>query len=93
MAKTRKIISIEEKIETAQKKVVTAKEKYDAALAELRALYDKRDAMRKDELMNAFVKSNRTYEEVMDYLQAGISDEGKEKPAHKRRGRKSKNDI
>lgn len=52
-----------------------------------------KNRMRKDELMNTFAKSNRKYEEVIAYLHAGISDEVKEKPAHKRRGRRSENDI
>ena len=92
MARTRKTISIEDKIEKAQQKVISTKSRYDAAVAELRALYDKRDAMRKDELMNAFVKSDRTYEEVLAYLQAGTSGENA-KPTRKRRGRKSKNEV
>ena len=54
MARTRKTISIEDKIEKAQQKVISTKARYDAAVAELRTLYDKRDAMRKDDLMNAF---------------------------------------
>ena len=42
MARTRKTISIEDKIEKAQQKVISSKAKYDAAVAELRTLYDKR---------------------------------------------------
>ena len=48
--------------------------------------------MLKDELMNAFVKSDRTYEEVLVYLQEGSSDEN-EKLMRKRRGRKPKNEV
>ena len=88
MARTRKNISIEDKIEKAQQKVISTKARYDASVAELRTLYDKRDAMRKDELMNAFIKSDRTYEEVLAYLQAGTADE--EKSPRKRRSRKKK---
>ena len=91
MARTRKTTSIEDKIEKAQQKVISTNARYDAAVTELRTLYDKRNAMRKDELMNAFVKSDRTYEEVLAYLQAGTTDE--EKPTRKRRGRKPKNEV
>ena len=44
---TRTAIPIEKKIEEAQQKVVKAKEKYDAAVEELKKLMDKRDSVKK----------------------------------------------
>ena len=83
-------ITIEEKIEKAQDKVVAAKDRYDAAVAEFKELVAKRDAIRKDKLMDAFVKSGKTYEEVMAFLQESTDTEEEEKPK-KRGGRKRKN--
>ena len=45
-----------------------AKKEYDAAIAVLSDLLDKRDALRRDELVKAIMNSNRTYEEVMEFL-------------------------
>lgn len=59
---------LENKIAKAQEQVSKTKKQYDRALAVLSELLDKRDAIRKDELMNAFLKSDKKYEEVMDFL-------------------------
>lgn len=58
----------EEKIEKAQEDVVRAKKKYDAATATLKQLLDKRQAMRMEEVMAAIAKSNRSYEDIMNYI-------------------------
>lgn len=64
-------IDIEEKIR-AQKNVVSRmKDKYDASVAELEKLMAKREEMQKRELMEAFSKSSRSYEEVMEFLKTG----------------------
>jgi hypothetical protein len=42
--------------------------KYDAAVTALSDLLDKRDALRRDELVKAIMKSDRTYEEVLAFL-------------------------
>ena len=72
MARTRKtsIEALEEKIEKAQKDVITAKKKYDEATANLKQLLDKRDALRKEELIAAVTKSSRSYEEILAFLEA-----------------------
>ncbi|SCP99643.1 hypothetical protein [Anaerobium acetethylicum] len=46
-------IPLEQKIEAAQQKVVKAKEKYDAAIEELKRLMDKRDSVKKEEILAA----------------------------------------
>ena len=38
------------------------------ATAVLKELLDKRDAIRKDEILSAIVKSGRSYEEIMNFL-------------------------
>ena len=72
MARTRKtsIEALEEKIEKAEKDVITAKKKYDEATANLKQLLDKRDALRKEELIAAVTKSSRSYEEILAFLEA-----------------------
>ena len=44
---------------------------YDTAIANLSNLLDERDAIRRDELVKAIMKSNKTYEEVMAFLNTG----------------------
>lgn len=72
MARIRKtsIEALEEKIEKAEKDVITAKKKYDEATANLKQLLDKRDALRKEELIAAVTKSSRSYEEILAFLEA-----------------------
>ena len=62
--------ALEDKIEKTQTDVLNAKRKYDEATAELKKLFDKRDALRKEELIAAVTKSARTYEEIMAFLQS-----------------------
>jgi len=72
MAKERQKISIECKIEKSQDKVVRAKERYDAAVAELKQMMAKKDAMIKGELMDAFEKSDKSYDEILEFLMGNI---------------------
>ncbi len=64
----RRAISLDEKIENAQQKVIKAKEKYDATVEELKKLMDKRDALKKEELIDAITKSNKSYDEVLAFI-------------------------
>ena len=70
MARTRKTSreALDEKIEKAEADVIVAKKKYDHENAVLKELLDKRDAIRKDEILSAIVKSGRSYEEIMNFL-------------------------
>lgn len=77
MARIRKTSkeALEEKIEKAEADVIAAKKKYDQATANLKELLDKRDAIRKEEILSAVVKSGRSYEEIMNFLNAGSDGE------------------
>lgn len=66
MARTR--ITIEEKIERQKEVVSRAKDKYDNALDELERLMQKREELRRKELMDAVINSDRTYDEIMEFL-------------------------
>ena len=73
MARTRKTSkeALEEKIEKAEADVIAAKKKYDQATANLKELLDK--------ILSAVVKSGRSYEEIMNFLNAGSDGEKTEK--------------
>ena len=69
---------LEERIENAQENVVKAKKKYDAATATLKQLLDKRQAMRAEEVMATIAKSNRRYEDIINYINSNDSEEPEE---------------
>ena len=68
MARTIKMDALELKIEKAQQEVIKTKKAYDAATAALKVLLDKRDAVRKEEIITAIAKSSHTYEEIMRFI-------------------------
>jgi hypothetical protein len=68
MTRTAAIETLEKKIEKAQDDVVKTKEKQDTAVAKLSGLMDKKDALEKEQLVNAIMKSDRTYDEVLQFL-------------------------
>ncbi|WP_314032423.1 ErpK protein [Mogibacterium timidum] len=59
-------ISIDEKIERAKGDVTKAK--YDAAVDKLEKLMTRKREMQQKELMTAFANSNKSYEEIMKFL-------------------------
>ena len=66
----RRTMTIDEKIERAQREVIKAKEKYDAAVNELKELQERRKEVQSNELMEAFQESRRSYEEIIAYLKS-----------------------
>ena len=75
MARMTSMEALERKIEKAQVQVSKTKKQYDAAVAALSDLLDKRDALQRDELVKAIMKSDRTYEEVLVFLDTGAAEE------------------
>ena len=75
MARMTSMEALEKRIEKAQAQVSKTKKQYDAAVAALSDLLDKRDALRRDELVKAIMKSDKTYEEVLAFLNAGEDEE------------------
>ena len=61
-------LTIDEKIEKARETVLRLKERYDKAADELQQLLEKKEAMRKEELLSAIANSNRSYEEILAFL-------------------------
>ncbi len=69
--------TMEQQIEKAQAKVIKTKAAYDTAVKDLQKLLDKRDAQRKDTLWKAILKSEKTYDEILSYIESGdgVADE------------------
>ena len=74
MARMMSMESLDKKIEKAQELVSRKKKEYDAAISALSDLLDKREAIQRDELVKAILKSDRTYEEVLAFLGAEDKD-------------------
>lgn len=68
---------MEQQTEKAQAKVIKTKAEYDTAVKDLQKLLDKRDAQRKDTLWKAILKSEKTYDEILSYIESGdgVADE------------------
>ena len=78
MARGRRMIGIDavnQQIEAAEAEVIKAKKKYDEATDKLKSLLDKKKALQTEELMNAVMKSSRSYEEILRYIQSDSSEE------------------
>ena len=69
----RRSISIEDKINQQKEAVSKAKDRYDAAVAELEKLMKKRDEIRNKELLDAFASSDKRDDEIREFL-SGKSD-------------------
>lgn len=78
MARGKRIIGIDavnQQIEAAEAEVIKAKKKYDEATDKLKSILDKKKALQTEELMNAVMKSSRSYEEILRYVQSDSSEE------------------
>lgn len=78
MARGKRIIGIDavnQQIEAAEAEVIKAKKKYDEATDKLKSLLDKKKALQTEKLMNAVMKSSRSYEEILRYVQSDSSEE------------------
>ena len=71
MARRISMETLNAKIEKAEQNVIRIKKAYEAADEELKELLDKRDAMKRDEIMNAIIKSKRSYDEILEFLSEG----------------------
>lgn len=71
MARTRKtgMESLNQKIEQAKQKVIKTKAAHEQAVDELQILLDKKKALQTDELMQAISKSEKTFEEIMRFIE------------------------
>ena len=61
-------MDLNSQIEVAQEEVIKAKALYDEATDHLKELLDKKKVLQTDELIKAFTKSKRSYEDIMSYI-------------------------
>ena len=66
--KARRSATLDSRITAAQEKVVRAKERYENAVKALEALMERREEIRRRELMEAVSKSDHTYEEILCFI-------------------------
>ena len=93
MARMTSMEALEHKIERAQEQVSRTKKQYDAAIKILSDLLDKRDALKRDELVKAIMRSDKTYDEVLAFLNNEEPEkEATEGVTNGNRGRKAKRD-
>lgn len=71
----RRKVTIDDKIAQAESVVIKTKEKYDAALENLNRLIKKKRELEGKELMQAYEKSNRSLEEVLEFLSGSSEDD------------------
>ena len=74
MARTKSDASLDEQIEKAQDRLAKAKAQYDSATADLRKLLEERDARRQKLLMAAIAKSDKSFEDILRFLESKSSD-------------------
>ena len=74
MARTKSDASLDEQIEKAHDRLAKAKAQYDSAAADLRKLLEERDARRQKLLMAAIAKSDKSFEDILRFLESKSSD-------------------
>ena len=74
MARTKSDASLDEQIEKAQDRLAKAKAQYDSAATDLRKLLEERDARRQKLLMAAIAKSDKSFEDILRFLESKSSD-------------------
>lgn len=66
---------LEQQIEKAQEKVLKTKATYENVVNALQKILDKRDAHHKDTLWKAIANSNKSYEEILDFISEATDEE------------------
>lgn len=60
---------IEQKIEKIEKAISRNREQYDKLTAELEELHKKQKAIQSEELLKAISESEKSYEEILNFIQ------------------------
>ena len=68
MARKKTVASIDSEIAKAQDALVKAKDKYDAIAKDLEELMEKKREHQARAIMDAFIKSGKSYKEMMNFL-------------------------
>lgn len=72
----RRSIAIDEKISRQKEVVSSLKDKYDAALDELANLMKKKQELQGKELLNAFMSSDKSLNEILEFMNVKSENEG-----------------
>lgn len=70
MGRTKKELTLDEKIEKAQAKVLKYSEPYHNAIAELKVLLDQKTKSQQQCLLEAVAASKHSYDEIMEFIQS-----------------------
>lgn len=71
MARTKHITSIEVQIAKAQENLAKAKANYDAIADNLEKLLVQKKEQQARQIMEAFIKSGKSFQEIMNFLDTG----------------------
>jgi septal ring factor EnvC (AmiA/AmiB activator) len=71
MARTKSIASIEAQITKAQQDLVKAKAKYDTIADNLEKLMVQKKEHQARQIMDAFIKSGKSFQEIINFLNTG----------------------
>ena len=82
--------SLEAKITKAEEKVARTGRIYNAACEELQELRNKMAAIENEALVEAFMKSNKTLDEAIEFFKSDVRSEENPKPVKRRGGRRKK---
>ena len=66
--RARRSATLDSRITAAQEKAVRAKARYEKAVKVLEVLMERREEVRRKELMEAVKKSDHTYEEILCFI-------------------------
>ena len=71
----RRVITLDEKIRTAETAVAAAKAKYDSALDELKKLVTKKKQLDDKKVLEAYHAGNKTADEIVTFIQSAHKSE------------------
>ncbi|MDO5133987.1 MAG: hypothetical protein Q4D81_13560 [Eubacteriales bacterium] len=71
----RRVITLDEKIRTAETAVAAAKAKYDSALDELEKLVTKKKQLDDKKVLEAYHSGNKTADEIVTFIQSAHKSE------------------
>ena len=75
MPRGRSTKTLDERIRQAKEKADKAKTRYDTVIEELNVLINRKRELQNKELIDAIAKSDRSYDEIMNFLNHTFNDE------------------
>ena len=77
-------LTLDERIENAEKNVRVAKEKYDSALDDLERLVTKRKEIDDKKLLEAYHSGDKTVDEIIEFIQPSETSRKRKMPRKRR---------